>query len=95
MTERDEEGKLTIMFDRIKQLNELRKAKDELAKEVIEVEHRGITVRLAADFSLREIKVDGEVNDRIKEAINRALKEVQKIAAKEMKGKMGSLGINF
>ncbi|KKS41198.1 MAG: hypothetical protein UV05_C0059G0001, partial [candidate division CPR1 bacterium GW2011_GWA2_42_17] len=30
-----------------------------------------------------------------KEAINRALKEVQKIAAKEMKGKMGSLGINF
>lgn len=83
------------MFDRLKQLNELRKAKDELAREVIEVEHRGITVRMAADFSLRDIKIDGQANDRIKEAMNRALREVQKIAAKEMKGKMGSLGINF
>lgn len=83
------------MFDRLKKLNEFRKAKDELSKEVIEVEHRGVTIRIAADFYLREVKIDGESNDRVKDAFNRASKEIQKIASEKMKGRLGELGLNF
>lgn len=80
------------MFDRFKKINELRKAKDELAKELVEVEHRGIIVRMSADFEVHEIKVDNERNDRLKDAFNRALKEVQKLAAKKMQGRLGDFG---
>lgn len=83
------------MFDRIKQLNELRKAKDELSKEMLEVEHKGVTVKVSADLSIKEIKVGDRSEDKIKEAVNRALQEVQKIAAKKMKGKLGDFGLNF
>ncbi len=58
----------------------------------ITVEHKGVTVIMTADQKI--ISISGEQNfDKITEAVNEALKQSQKVAADEMKGMMGGLGI--
>lgn len=88
-----------ILFDRFKKLYQLRKKsgeiQKELAAEVLEVSHRGVTLRLRADFHIQDLRVDGKSDERIKGAVNRALKEVQKLAAKKMRPKLSELGLGF
>ncbi|MCL4367312.1 YbaB/EbfC family nucleoid-associated protein [Patescibacteria group bacterium] len=87
------------MFDNIKQLGELKKMRDqamEMQKKLggikITVEHKGVTVVMTADQKV--VSISGEQDfDKITEAVNEALKQVQKVAAEEMKPMMGSLGI--
>lgn len=58
----------------------------------ITVEHKGVTVIMTADQKL--ISIDGEQNfEKITEAVNEALKQSQKVAAEEMKGLMGGMGL--
>lgn len=58
----------------------------------ITVEHRGVTVVMTADQKL--VSISGEQDfDKITEAVNEALKQSQKVAAEEMKGLMGGMGI--
>lgn len=86
-------------MDNIKQLGDLKKMADQ-AKEVqkklsgikITVEHKGVTVVMTADQKV--ISIDGEPDfDKITEAVNEALKQSQKVAAEEMKGLMGGMGL--
>lgn len=87
------------MMDNLKQLGDLKKMRDEamavqkkLAGIKITVEHKGVTVVLTADQNIKSI--EGEQNfDKITEAVNEALKQSQKVAAEEMKGLMGGLGL--
>ncbi len=87
------------MFDKIRQLGELKKMRDQamqmqkqLAQIIVEVETRGIKVRMSADQKILSI-TDSANNDLVdvKEALNEALKEVQKAASKEMQDMMGGL----
>ena len=87
------------MFDSLKQLGDMKKMRDQ-AMEVqkrlsgikITVEHKGVTVVMTADQKL--ISISGEQDfDKITEAVNEALKQSQKVAAEEMKGLMGGLGL--
>lgn len=94
------------LFDNLKQLGDLKKMADQ-AKEVqkklsgikITVEHRGVTVVMTADQKVVSISGDnnlpaGEASfDKITEAVNEALKQSQKVAAEEMKGMMGGMGL--
>ncbi len=86
-------------MDNVKQLGDLKKMADQ-AKEVqktlsgikITVEHKGVTVVMTADQKV--ISIEGEKEfDKITEAVNEALKQSQKVAAEEMKGLMGGLGL--
>ncbi len=86
------------MFDKAKQLNELRKMRSqamELQKKLKEVKEtvtvRDIEVRAIGDQTLDMIKIDGEERKDIVEAVNKALKEVQKKAAKKMMDEGGGL----
>jgi len=87
------------VFDSLKQVGELKKMRDqamEIQKKLsgikITVEHKGVTVVMTADQKV--VSIDGESDfDKIKDAVNEALKESQKVAAGEMKGMMGGLGI--
>ncbi len=86
-------------MDNIKQLGDLKKMRDqamEVQKKLsgikITVEHKGVTVVMTADQKL--VSIDGEQNfEKITEAVNEALKQSQKVAAEEMKGLMGGLGL--
>lgn len=86
-------------MDNIKQLGDLKKMRDQamevqkkLAGIKITVEHKGVIVILTADQKV--VSISGEQDfDKITEAVNEALKQSQKVAAEEMKGLMGGMGL--
>lgn len=86
------------MFDKFKQLgqlNKMRKQAQELQKElekIVEtIEKRGWTVSVTGDQKIRYIQKDGENFDDLVDAINEAMKKVQKESAKKMMEMGGGL----
>lgn len=86
-----------MVFGKAKQLYELKKKADEikkvLEKEMVEIEEKGVRVKIRADQRVMLVEVDGEEDERLKKAVNRAIKEAQKVAAKKMRGRMDEFGI--
>lgn len=86
-------------MDSLKQLGDLKKMRNQ-AMEVqkrlsgikITIEHKGVTVVMTADQKVQSISGEMEPN-KVTEAVNEALKQSQKVAADEMKGLMGGMGI--
>jgi DNA-binding protein YbaB len=87
------------IMDSMKQLGDLKKMRDqamEVQKKLggikITVEHKGVTIVMTADQKV--ISIDGDQDfTKITEAVNEALKQSQKVAAEEMKGLMGGMGL--
>lgn len=86
-------------MDNIKQLGDLKKMRDQamevqkkLAGIRITIEHRGVTVVMTADQKIQSISGDMDPQ-KVTEAVNEALKQSQKVAADEMKGLMGGMGM--
>lgn len=86
-------------MDNLKQLGDLKKMRDqamEVQKKLsgikITIEHKGVIVIMTADQKVQSISgvMDSE---KVKEAVNEALKQSQKVAADEMKPLMGGMGI--
>lgn len=87
------------MFDKIKQGRELlklrqqaKKLQDELEQISHVEEEDGIKVVVNGTQNLISLEVDGEDQDRIVRVINKAMKEVQKKAAKKMMEEGGGIG---
>lgn len=87
------------MFDKVKQGRELLKLRQQAKKlqseleEISHVEEDGdIKVIVDGTQSLLGLEVDGEEQDKIVRVINKAMKEVQKKAAKKMMEQGGGLG---
>jgi DNA-binding protein YbaB len=79
------------MFDKFKQLNELRKMRSqamELQKELEKIkesaEKGGMRVVVTGDQKISYIEIDGQERSDLVELINEAMKKVQKEAAKKM-----------
>lgn len=88
------------MFDKFKQLSELKKMRDQamqiqrqLDAEVIEVEKNGVRVKISLAQKIRELEINGKSDEEIKEAVNEALKESQEKAAKKMQSLVGVEGL--
>ena len=86
------------MFDKLQQLKELKKMRDEamtiqraLDQEVVEVEKRRVKVKVTLAQRFVSIEAQGRDDEDIKEAVNEAVKESQKQAARKMQ-QMGALG---
>lgn len=86
-------------MDNIKQLGDLKKMRDQamevqkrLAGIKITIEHKGVTVVMTADQKVQSISGEADFG-KITEAVNEALKQSQKVAADEMKGLMGGMGL--
>lgn len=86
-------------MDNLKQLGDLKKMREQamevqkrLAGIKITVEHKGVIVAMTADQKVVSISGDNNL-EKVAEAINEALKQSQKVAADEMKGLMGGMGI--
>jgi len=92
-----------MAFDQMKMLNKLRKAQNDLKKEIIEVEagDGAVVVQVTGELKVKKINIDPErvdVND-IEElehwleiAIRDGLAKAQEVAAEKMKPLMGGLG---
>lgn len=91
-----------MAFNPFGQLGELKKMRDQamamqkqLQMEIVEVNKRGVYVKISGDQKIIEIKSNGKSDDDIREAVNEAVKKSQEVAAKklqEMTGGMGGLG---
>lgn len=86
-------------MDNLKQLGDLKKMRDQamelqkkLAEIKITVEHKGVTVVMTADQKVVSISGESDM-EKIKEAVNEALKQSQKVAAEEMRPLMGGMGM--
>ncbi|MBU1104923.1 YbaB/EbfC family nucleoid-associated protein [Candidatus Parcubacteria bacterium] len=87
---------MALPFGNVKKLYEMKKKADEMKKQmeaiVVEVEEKGIKVVMQGDNHVQEVWVDGELDVRLKEAFNKAVKEAQKKVAHKMQGQMGDFG---
>jgi DNA-binding protein YbaB len=87
------------MFDKVKQLGELKKMRDQamqmqkaLAEETIEVEESGVKIVMSGDQKVKEIEIEGEGQDRLVEVLNKAIKKSQEVAARKLQEMSGGLG---
>lgn len=88
------------MFDKLQQLKELKKMRDEamqiqrtLDGEVLEVEKNGVKIKLTLAQRFISVESNGKGDSDIVEAVNEAVKESQKQAAKKMQGMVGMEGL--
>lgn len=84
------------MFDKIKQLHQLRNIQNEFKKERLVFEDRGVSVTINGAFEIEEIKLNPELEiqdqqEALKHCLNKAREEIQKTLAQ----KMMAAGIGF
>lgn len=83
------------MLERVKKLYQLKRSADEAKKllqaETLTIEERGVRVVLRADLQIKEIVLDNQRLERLERALNKAIREAQKKAAKKLSGLMGDL----
>jgi DNA-binding protein YbaB len=87
------------MFDKLKDMNKLRKIQGEMKKELesifVTYEKEGIKIVIRGDKKVEKIEIDDEENKLIKDIINDAMKEVDKKVEKQMKSHMSELGLGL
>ncbi len=77
------------MFDKLKQLKQLKGLKDSLSQEKAEVEKKGIKIIINGEMEIEEIHLNPDLNkeeqeEALKACINEAMKKVQMVVAKKI-----------
>jgi DNA-binding protein YbaB len=87
------------MFDKVKQIGELNKMRNQamaiqkqLAAETIELNENGIRIVISGDQKIQILEIDGAANQRLLDTLNKAIKKSQEAAAKKMQEMSGGLG---
>ena len=85
------------MFEKLKQLNELRKMQDTFKKEAVTVEKRGVKVTMNGNFEVQDIALNAELSvqdqqEALKSALNDARTQIQSKLAKTLMGS-GMMGM--
>lgn len=90
------------MKDLYKMQKEAKKIKEKLKKMHIEAEMDGVVVTINGEQEIINITISDEalthktsLEENLRKAINKAIKKGQQIAADEMKGIMGDMGLNL
>lgn len=86
------------MFDKFKQLGELKKMRDEamriqkeLASEKVEINEGDIKVVISGDQKIQELEVNGESQNHLLDVLNKAIKRSQEVAARKVQSMSGGL----
>jgi len=86
------------MFDKVKQLGQLKKMRDQamkvqkqLGQEEIVIEEDNIKIVITGDQKLKSLEIDGLTNQRVLELINKAIKRSQEVAARKLSEMSGGL----
>ncbi len=81
------------MFDKAKMLAQAYKLKKAVEAEVIEIEEKGIKIKVSGDQKIKDLSINGMENKVLIEVINKAMKKSQEMAAKRMKDMGGLEGL--
>jgi len=92
-----------MAFDQVKMMNNLRKAQNELKKEIIEVEagNGAVVVQITGELKVKKININPELVDLedieqlehwLEISLRDGLAKAQDVAAEKMKPLMGGLG---
>jgi len=86
------------VFEKLKQLGELKKMRDQalqiqkqLAAHDLTVEENGIKVLITGDQKIKELMVQGVSNPVVLDVLNKAIKKSQEMAAKRLQEMSGGL----
>jgi hypothetical protein len=86
------------MFDKFKQIGELKKMRDEamriqkeLAAEKVEISEGDVKIIISGDQKIHELEINGESQPRLIEVINKAVKRSQEVAARKVQSMSGGL----
>jgi DNA-binding protein YbaB len=79
------------MFEQFKKMAELKKLQDEIKRETLTVEKRGVSVTMNGAFEVTELKLNPELSiedqqQALKQALNEVRESLQKVLAKKMMG---------
>jgi DNA-binding protein YbaB len=87
------------MFDKLKDLNKLRKTQAEIKKQLekifVQSEKGEMLVLIRGDKHIEKIVISGEEQKDLKDLLNGAMKDVDKKVEKQMKGQLGDLGLDL
>jgi len=77
------------MFDKLKQLQQLKELRDSVAREKEEVERKGIKVIINGKMEIEEVHLNSDLSKEeqeevLKECINEAMKKIQMLLASKM-----------
>lgn len=83
------------MFDQLKDMKKMRdqamQIQRELQGEEVNVSKNGVDIVITGDQKIKEINTNERSDNDIKEAVNEAIKESQKVAAKKLQSMGGGL----
>lgn len=79
------------MFEKLKELNNIRELQNKIKQEKVTIEKNGVTITLNGAFDMLELKLNPDMAaDRlehlVKECYGKAKEKVQKALAEQMKG---------
>lgn len=84
------------MFDKLKDLNRLRKIQAEVKKQLEQIfvsnQSGDYNIVIRGDKRIEKIELNGEEDKELKDLINKSMKEVDKKVEKQMRGQMSDLG---
>lgn len=83
-------------FQKIGQLNEMRKQAMEIQKQLqaekLIIEKNGVTIEITGDQKIQNLSSNGRSDNDIKDAVNEAIKKSQEVAARKLSQMGGGLG---
>lgn len=87
------------MMNPFKQVGELKKMRDqavvlqkELEKEQVRIEEHDVVIVISGTQHIESIEVNGAKDEHVRDAINKAIKKSQEVAAKKLSQMGGGLG---
>ena len=72
------------MFGKAGSIIKLKQMQNELSKERITVEERGVKVVVSGEMKIKELESNGQNDRDIMETINKAFEKAQKVSAEKM-----------
>ncbi len=85
------------MFDKLKDINKLRKAQAEIKKQLetifVQKEKGDNSILIRGDKHIEKIIIDGVEQKDLKDLLNETMKEVDKKVEKQMRGQLSDLGL--
>lgn len=87
------------MFDKVKKLNELKKAQSKIQKQLegiyVSEKSGDIEVVIRGDKKIDKILIGGEENKDLRSLLNSAMKTIDKKVQKKMQGQLSDLGLGL
>lgn len=87
------------MLDKVKKINELRKAQSKIKKQLEEImitdSSGDYEVRVRGDKRIEEIKINGEEDKELRNLLNSVMKDVDKKVQKKMRGQLSDFGLDL